>query len=187
MIASLFDQLWTVEADPFIHRAALGLFQGRGIVNVDAQLGDSRQFLALLDQQVCNDAVFFLDAHFSSGITSREYGTCPVVEEIAIIVDKAPAALVVVDDLREMNGSKGYPDLAEVLDSIPNSRRVEIAFDQLIIRGDPRWCSGSRAEVHSLGDGSCWCPITACGAGPERTHPSSSVCINLRVPRSYSS
>jgi len=134
MISGLFDRLATVEADPVLHTAAVRLFAAKGVENVELALGDSRSFLAGIDRDFGNDSVYFLDAHYSHGITSREYGTCPVIDEIATVIDRSPEAVIVVDDLRTMSGSDGYPTLDEILNSIPNSRRVSIAYDQLIIK-----------------------------------------------------
>lgn len=133
-ISRLFDGLWTIEADPFLYETAVALFKARGADNVSAHLGDSRTLLRELPGEVGNNAVFFLDAHYSTGITSKRFGACPVVEEVAIIVGAFPDALIVVDDVRTMNGRKGYPTLNELLAVAPNTYSAEIFLDQLILR-----------------------------------------------------
>lgn len=132
-IVSLFREVHTVEASPDLNRAARELFKAKEITNVSALLGDSQGFLRSLAPQVYEDAVFFLDAHYSSGITSQEYGACPVIEEIDIVLSRSPNALIVVDDLRKMTGRDGYPTLEQILGSLPHTLLVQVAMDQLII------------------------------------------------------
>jgi hypothetical protein len=139
MTSSLFTDVWTEEADPGLHRSATALFNGAGASNVHAHLGDSQGCLAHLSQEVCEDAVFFLDAHYSDGITSKQYGACPVLDEVDLVLSRAPGALIIIDDLREMTGARGYPSIAQVLGAIPSWCRAEVAFDQLIIRGGATW------------------------------------------------
>jgi predicted O-methyltransferase YrrM len=134
MIAGLFDQLVSVEADPILHSAAKRLFMDKGITNVELSMGDSRSLLQHIDPAFGDESVYFLDAHYSHGITSREYGACPVIDEIVTVIERSPDAVIVVDDLRTMTGLDGYPTLVDILNAIPNSRRVSIAYDQLIIR-----------------------------------------------------
>lgn len=140
-ISALFDELFTVEASPFLYKAANQLFAVKGLENVRTFLGDSRRFLQALEPQIGGSAVFFLDAHYSTGITSKDFGACPVIEEIAIILERFPNAVIIVDDLRTMTGHHGYPTLDAVLNSLPHTRDVQIAFDQLII---------GPSRIHSL-------------------------------------
>lgn len=136
-IHSLFDNVWTVEADHQLHMAAKALFSAKEARNIVAMHGHSVHFLESFEQELANKAVFFVDAHYSTGITSKSYGTCPVVAEISTIVSRAPDALIVVDDVRTMDGRRGYPTLNEILDSIPGGLDARIKFDQLIVGRSP--------------------------------------------------
>lgn len=137
-ISRLFDHLSTVEASPKLYKAANALFAATGTKNITTQLGDTRDFLKSLPPDYMNNAVIFLDAHYSSGVTSRLYGECPQIDEVKIVINKAPEAIVVVDDMRVMNGKGGYPALYEVLGALPNTMRVQFSFDQLILTGKDR-------------------------------------------------
>jgi predicted O-methyltransferase YrrM len=132
-ISALFDELYTVEASAFLHKASLTLFEEQSLGNIHAYFGNSTDFLAQLEDKVFEDAVFFLDAHYSTGITSSEWGVCPVVEELQLILNRNPSAVIVVDDVRTFNGRNGYPGLVELLESIPQSVSCQIVFDQLVI------------------------------------------------------
>lgn len=132
-IHRLFESLWTVEAQPLLHRAALKLFEVKKVSNVHLSLGNSVEFLKSFSAETGNNAVFFLDAHYSTGITSRAYGRCPVIEEICVIMDNSPGALIVVDDVRTMNGKWGYPTLEMILRELPSWAQACVCLDQLII------------------------------------------------------
>jgi predicted O-methyltransferase YrrM len=131
-VSGAFDSVWTVEASPEIHRAASYLFNQKQTSNIDARVGDSRAFLKAIPADILCDSVVFLDAHFSQGVTSRQFGDCPVLDEIRIIGLRAPGALIVVDDIREMNGRAGYPHLEEILGSLPSGYEAQVVLDQLI-------------------------------------------------------
>ncbi|MBY0382061.1 MAG: hypothetical protein K2W78_09110 [Xanthobacteraceae bacterium] len=137
-ISALFGHLSTVEASPDLYKAANALFEATNTKNITTRLGDTREFLKALPADYMNDAVIFLDAHFSSGVTSRLYGECPQIDELKIVIERAPGAIVVVDDMRTMTGKNGYPDLYQVLGALPNTMRAQFSFDQLILMGKDR-------------------------------------------------
>jgi hypothetical protein len=135
-IQNLFLKLYTCEASKDLYKAAKNLFLLTKSNNIKIYLSDSRSFLNSLNKTIANNSVFFLDAHYSTGITSKEYGTCPLIDELQIIINKTSNAVVVVDDIRTMNGKNGYPNLNEILNILPNSARVKIIYDQMIIYFD---------------------------------------------------
>ena len=136
LISGLFEQLYTAEASPELFRASQALFKGLNRTNISGELCDSRVLLQKITPDVANQSVFFLDAHYSQGLTSDEYGSCPVIDEIRIILDKAPNALIVVDDIRTMSGKGGYPTLVQILSSLPSTLKTSVTFDQLVIDGN---------------------------------------------------
>jgi predicted O-methyltransferase YrrM len=133
-ISSLFSHLSTIEASQELYKAASSLLGG--CKNVSCVLGNSKQLLESLTTDYLNNSVVFLDAHYSTGLTSNLYGACPVIEEILEILNKAPKAILIIDDIRTMNGKEGYPSLAEILNAIPSNIKVDIVFDQMIFTYD---------------------------------------------------
>ena len=132
-IHKLFKKVYTCEASKDLYEAAKQLFILTKSDDIEIYSGDSRLFLKSLSSKICNNSIFFLDAHYSKGITSRKYGTCPLIDELKIIFDKCSEGIIVVDDLRTMNGKNGYPNLIDILNCIPNSALIKILYDQLII------------------------------------------------------
>lgn len=135
-IQNLFSRLYTCEASKDLYRAAKNLFLLTKSNNIKIYLNDSRNFLKSLNKTIAKNSVFFLDAHYSTGITSKEYGKCPLIDELQIIIRKTSNAVVVVDDIRTMNGKNGYPNLNEILNVLPNNAKIKITYDQMIIYFD---------------------------------------------------
>lgn len=91
-----FDRIYTVE----LHK---GLFESAAkrlseIKNVYQCFGDSREFLRnFFEEPPTSPILFWLDAH-SSGPHTADAGD-PLAEEITIITQNCPDALIVIDDM----------------------------------------------------------------------------------------
>ena len=132
-IKNMFKKIYTCEASKDLYRAAKKLFHLTKKNNIKIYLSDSKIMLKSLNKKIFDDSIFFLDAHYSKGNTSREFGICPLVDELKVIFSKSSKAIIVIDDIRTMNGKNGYPKLLDILNCIPNNLGVKILYDQLII------------------------------------------------------
>ena len=131
LFSGVFDTVDTIEADPSLHNSAESwLASSRN--NIHCHLGDSGELLSEIVANSQRKQLIFLDAHFSMGITSKKYGTCPLLRELDIIFGLSLNNVVVIDDIRCMS-TTGYPTLKEILDRIPEGRSVNIQYDQLVI------------------------------------------------------
>lgn len=59
-------------------------------------------------------AIFWLDGHYSGGITSLGKKETPILEELRIICQKDLSHVILIDDDRFFNGTEGYPTLEEM-------------------------------------------------------------------------
>jgi hypothetical protein len=80
--------------------------------------------------------MFWLDAHFSGGFTSRGDVDCPLITELdAIAAAKLSQVAILVDDVRCL-GRTGYPALNDVIEkcgiALPG-KRVRIEHDILFL------------------------------------------------------
>lgn len=112
--AALGHEVHTIEVSEELSAA---IFPGLEALGISCYRGDSALVLprivdALLARGL-NDVNFWLDGHFSQGITSRAQGyDTPVVAELeAIAARRARLARVViaVDDVRYFGNDPGYP------------------------------------------------------------------------------
>ena len=96
--AANFDHVHTIEkAKPFYDRYADELQQ---VGNITTHFGDSRDALpgivnALADQS----AVFWLDGHWSGGVTAGENDECPLLDELRAIKHRRND-IIMIDDAR---------------------------------------------------------------------------------------
>jgi predicted O-methyltransferase YrrM len=132
-IQNMFKKIYTCEASKDLYKAAKKLFYLTKKNNIKIYLGDSKIMLKSLNKKIFDDSIFFLDAHYSKGNTSKEFGACPLIDELKIIFSNSSKAIIVIDDIRTMNGKNGYPKLLDILNYIPNNLVVKILYDQLII------------------------------------------------------
>jgi hypothetical protein len=90
-------------------------------------LGDSASVLKELLPNIAARPLFWLDAHYSGGITARGTIDTPIVQELEVILALCPDCVVLIDDARLFDGSNSYPTLAEL------TRRVEGRAPRLLI------------------------------------------------------
>jgi hypothetical protein len=108
-----FRTLVTIELSPELHRAAAERFKPYAHIHV--LQGDSGKMLAEAVRLIHGPAVFWLDAHYSKGITARGEKETPILQELSIIADRhEPNDVILIDDARHFNLHPGYPRLSRV-------------------------------------------------------------------------
>ena len=109
-----FDRIVSVELSPELHARAV---QTRRQRNAELLLGDSGEVLPGVLATLHQPALFWLDAHYSGGVTALGDRVSPISSELDVILGHAVRGhVVLVDDAREFHDSarSGYPD-AEVI------------------------------------------------------------------------
>lgn len=112
-----FNTIWTIELDEKLYTSARLKYLNNPKINV--RHGDSAEVLKTILPVLEGPALFYLDAHFSGGITARGVKNTPVIEELLAIYGGARGgSAILIDDAREMSFAQGYPKLSEVLNLI---------------------------------------------------------------------
>jgi hypothetical protein len=129
-----FDRIYSIELDQALHERAVRKF--RRDANVTLLQGDSGSKLADVLAVLDDAALFWLDAHFSGGITSRGDLDTPIVAEVRQLLAHPLAGrhVVLIDDARLFDGTHDYPTLAtlrELVASLAPSFVVEVRDDVL--------------------------------------------------------
>jgi hypothetical protein len=98
--------------------------------------GDSSIVLQNIVSQLNQSALFWLDGHYSGGITAKGNKICPVYEELkAILNSKVDKNIILIDDARLFNGEDDYPKYEELINYIKNFNvDTEIKKEHDIIR-----------------------------------------------------
>ena len=110
------SDIYSIEISPRLYDVARKRFSK--VTTAHISLGDSRIVLPRLLASISTPCLFWLDAHYSAGITSGAKEKSPILEELGIILDHsyqhALNHLIIADDARLFVGSGGYPTIQEV-------------------------------------------------------------------------
>lgn len=111
-----FKKIYSIELGIDLWKQACKRFKNQE--NVSILQGDSGKVLVGLVSQINERALFWLDGHYSSGITSRGEKECPVFEELGSILNTQFNHVLLIDDARCFNGSGDYPTVEKLTETI---------------------------------------------------------------------
>ncbi|MEM3484492.1 MAG: hypothetical protein QXI12_02575 [Candidatus Methanomethyliaceae archaeon] len=110
-VKDVFDEIYSIELSDDLYREAAKRFaRARHITILH---GDSGQVLKEVLPRVNQPCLFWLDAHYSGGITAKGASETPIEREIANIfgLSSPTRHVILVDDARCFNGKGDYPSL----------------------------------------------------------------------------
>jgi hypothetical protein len=112
-VRQIFAHIYSIEIDGTLFRNATELFKGDPRVSI--LLGDSAQVLPTVIASLSSPTLFWLDGHYSSGITGKGDKETPIVEELlAIAASPILGHVILIDDARLFNGTHDYPTSIEI-------------------------------------------------------------------------
>lgn len=115
-----FNKIISIELSQDLFEAAKNRFSKDSHVLI--MQGDSGKVLKHAVADLKEPAIFWLDGHYSSGITAKGDKDCPIYEELdAIFSTSIRNHILLIDDARCFNGSGDYPSL-EALTSFIDSK-----------------------------------------------------------------
>lgn len=125
-----FSKIISIELSPDLARQAQEKFSDDS--RIDIIEGDSGQVIKDIVPQLDQAALFWLDGHFSEGLTAKGEKDTPVMEEVDTIIQSPLDHLILIDDARHFNGENGYPSIQNLraqLKNSPNTYRLEVKDD----------------------------------------------------------
>jgi hypothetical protein len=98
--------------------------------------GDSGKILREIMPAINEPCLFWLDAHYSGGVTAQAGSETPIIEEIRTILEHSCSDhVVLIDDAREFTSNKNYPALEELKQIVKQSQKKwQMVVDNDIIR-----------------------------------------------------
>ncbi|WP_374823645.1 hypothetical protein [Aerosakkonema sp. BLCC-F183] len=135
-----FKNVFTVEYCQEIYEQTVKNFHH--IENIEFRFGDSRTELTKIVTRLESASFFWLDAHWSGGITYGENDECPLLEEIDIINKSEFENFILIDDARLFTSPpmpphriEQWPDITAVLNALHSGRsdRYIIIIEDVII------------------------------------------------------
>jgi hypothetical protein len=108
-----FSRIHSIELDPDLAEAARARFEAWPHVTI--LQGDSAKVLPLVLREIDRPCLFWLDGHYSEGVTARGERVTPIVHELEAILDHPVRGhVLLIDDARLFDGTDDYPTLPEV-------------------------------------------------------------------------
>ena len=123
---SAFECIYSIEPSGELHRRArqrLGRFP-----HIRLLLGDSAIVLRDLLPRIERPCLFWLDAHYSGGVTARGSHETQVMAELeCIVAHPVIEHVILIDDARCFDGQRDYPSL-KAIERYVRERRPEWRF-----------------------------------------------------------
>lgn len=134
-----FKRMYTIEIEQSLFELARRRFSN--MKQVRTIHGDSGAVLAKIVDEVHDNCLFWLDGHYSSGITGRGSKDCPVWSELDAITKVQHHYSIMIDDARCFGTDPEYPTIGElqlfVSDRL-SSHRLRVENDIIYITPNDR-------------------------------------------------
>lgn len=121
-----FTQIYSIELSEYLWKKALK--RCAKYKHIKILQGNSGVVLKSLMPELNMQTLFWLDGHYSGGITAKGEKECPVLEEMDAILEKNENNhIILIDDARCFTGQGDYPTLNE-LESYVKSKNVSYSM-----------------------------------------------------------
>jgi hypothetical protein len=128
-----FQRIFSIELGLDLWKSACKRFKNDNHITI--LQGDSGKVLVDLVPRIKEKAIFWLDGHYSAGITSRGEKECPIYEELSSILSSEINHILLIDDARCFNGVGDYPSLEKLSEYILSKKvSSKISVEDDIIR-----------------------------------------------------
>ncbi len=139
--AGIFKQVHTIELSANLYKKAVERFKDN--TNICCYLGDSAAVMKKLVPVLTGRVLFWLDGHFSGGITSGGENNTPILSELeSISLLPCQKSVILIDDLRlfqqPKSGFKAEPSMEGYPTVIALEQAIQKVFPgcQFIVYGD---------------------------------------------------
>lgn len=129
-----FSRIYSIELSKELCERAAKRFRGDRHVSIIH--GDSGAELGKLVRRIEQPALFYLDGHYSGGMTAQGARDTPIYEELAHILDHDRRHVIVIDDARCFGRDSDYPSIEELRQFVRSRRpgaEIEIEDDSIRI------------------------------------------------------
>ena len=133
-----FDRIYSIELSNELYENAKNKFKGEE--HIELIHGDSGIELNNIIDRINQPALFWLDGHYSGGVTARGNKDTPIYKELKHIIN-APdnGHVIIIDDARFFGRQCTYPSIGELTDFIRSKRpEVNIVVQDDSIRITPK-------------------------------------------------
>jgi hypothetical protein len=109
----IFKKIYSIELSETLHKKATKRF--RKYSHIDLLQGNSGLVISNVLKELTQPAIFWLDGHYSGGITASAEKHSPVIDELeTLIANNSLQHIILIDDARAFTGTEGYLTIDEV-------------------------------------------------------------------------
>lgn len=127
-----FDKLISIEIEPHFYRRARKLFENHA--NVSVLYGNSCELLPGVLAGIRQPSLFWLDAHYSGGLTGKAELETPIRRELEAILSHPYRHTILIDDANCFDGTHDYPQIAWIETVARESGGYSLSVSDNIIR-----------------------------------------------------
>ena len=133
----VFNQLYSIELSAELYKKAKKRFKGEK--HIELICGDSGRELMNLMSKIDQPTLFWLDGHYSAGVTAKGEKDTPIYEELNHILNSTDKGhVIIIDDARCFGADPNYPSIKELCDFIKSKRaNLDIVIQDDCIRVIP--------------------------------------------------
>lgn len=132
-----FDEIYSIEISDQLYKQAVTRFENIG--HIILLHGDSGKEIKNVLKTIKTPALFWLDGHYSGGVTSKGEKDTPILEELGHIFSVAEHNhVIIIDDARCFGSDPAYPSIDELKQFVSSKRDdLEIHVEEDSIRITP--------------------------------------------------
>jgi hypothetical protein len=99
-----FERIYSIELSHELCKKACQRFEGKK--HIEIRQGDSGKVMADITSGIKEKTLFWLDGHYSGGITAKAEKECPIYEELeSILLHNSMRHVILIDDARLFDGT----------------------------------------------------------------------------------
>ena len=113
-VRKIFKNLYSIELSVELYENAKENFSE--FKNIHLLQGDSSDILPKVIADINQPILFWLDAHYSCGVTARGSKDTPISSELESILNHPLSShhVILIDDARDFNGENDYPTILDL-------------------------------------------------------------------------
>jgi len=131
-VKKVFKDIYSIELNKALYLKTKQRFIKNKHINII--LGDSSEKLPKILSEIDKPCLFWLDAHYSGGNTSKTNVETPIIMELKCILNHPNNNhVILIDDARDFTGKNDYPTVPELKEIVnPYNEKVLILKEDII-------------------------------------------------------
>ena len=128
-----FKKIYSIELSEELYKRAAKRFSNHK--HIEIIQGDSSEKIGRILSEIKSPVLFWLDGHYSGGITAKGDKICPIYAELTHIFKSPFSHVILIDDARLFIGKEDYPSQEELkaFVTVNSSYQMKIEIDTIVL------------------------------------------------------